>query len=97
MACSRNTLAFLAALLLMALAAAAVPAGRRGFVLEAAAEQRCFVSKSCQADTCGATCAVLGINGVGVCKDDGGVPSCCCVPPPKPSAAAVGVDDQLAR
>ena len=88
MACSRKTLAFLGALLLMALAAAAaVPAGRRGRLLLQAPE-RCFESKNCQEGTCGATCAVLGINGVGVCKDDGGVPSCCCVPKLK----SVGVD-----
>ena len=88
MACSRKTLAFLGALLLMTLAAAAaVPAGRRGRLLLQAPE-RCFESKNCQEGTCGATCAVLGINGVGVCKDDGGVPSFCCVPKLK----SVGVD-----
>ncbi|PUZ44158.1 hypothetical protein GQ55_8G067300 [Panicum hallii var. hallii] len=90
MACSVKTLASLAALLLMALAAAAAPAGRRGgSLLEA--EERCSESRDCKADTCGATCAVLGFDGVGVCKvDGGGVPSCCCVPKPKPSAS-VGV------
>jgi hypothetical protein len=77
MACSKKTLAFLTALLLMALAAAALPAGRRSFLLEG---ERCSVSRDCKANTCGASCAVLGIDGVGVCKVDGGVPSCCCVP-----------------
>ncbi|RLM69268.1 hypothetical protein C2845_PM17G04920 [Panicum miliaceum] len=91
MACSRKALAFLAALLLMALAAAAVPAGRRGgSLLEA--EGRCSESRNGRAYTCGATCAVLGFDGVGVCKVDGGVPSCCCVPNPKPSASVVGVN-----
>ncbi|RCV37620.1 hypothetical protein SEVIR_8G079700v4 [Setaria viridis] len=86
MACSKKTLAFLAVLLLMALVAAAVPAGRRSFLLEG---ERCSESKNCKADTCGATCAVLGINGVGVCKVDGGVPSCCCVPK---SFNSIGID-----
>ncbi|CAL4994839.1 unnamed protein product [Urochloa decumbens] len=80
MACSKNTLAFLVALMLMALVASAVPAGRRSFLLEGG--ERCSESSNCKEDTCGATCAVLGYNGVGVCKVDGGVPSCCCVPQP---------------
>nr|TKV99984.1 hypothetical protein SEVIR_8G079800v2 [Setaria viridis] len=90
MACSKKTLAFLVVLLLMAFVAVAVPAGRRSFLLEA---EHCSESKNCKADTCGATCAVLGINGVGVCKVEGGVPSCCCVPK---SSNSIGVN-QLAH
>ncbi|OEL22261.1 hypothetical protein BAE44_0016727 [Dichanthelium oligosanthes] len=89
MASSKKTLAFLVALLLMALVAAAVPAGRRSFLLEA---ERCSASRYCKPDTCGATCAVLGFNGVGVCKVDGGVPSCCCVPKPSTST---GIKNQI--
>ncbi|CAL4981747.1 unnamed protein product [Urochloa decumbens] len=92
MACSKNTLAFLVALLLMALVAAAVPAGRRSFLLEG---ERCSESSNCKEDTCGATCAVLGYNGVGVCKVDGGVPSCCCVP--QSSSTSGGGVKQLAH
>ncbi|KAF8730780.1 hypothetical protein HU200_016643 [Digitaria exilis] len=86
MACSKKTVVFLAVVALMALVAAAVPAGSRSFPLEAG--EHCSESKNCNPDNCGATCAVLGINGVGVCKDDAGVPSCCCVPKP---SASVGV------
>ncbi|KAF8711376.1 hypothetical protein HU200_029407 [Digitaria exilis] len=66
--------------------ATAVPAGSRSFPLEAG--EHSSESKNCNPDACGATCAVLGINGVGVCKDDAGVPSCCCVPKP---SASIGV------
>ncbi|CAO2143745.1 unnamed protein product [Urochloa humidicola] len=89
MACSKKILAFLVAVLLMVLVASAVPVGRH--LLQG---ERCSASSNCKEDTCGATCAVLGSNGVGVCKNDGGVPSCCCVP--KPSTFGVGVN-QLAH
>ncbi|KAF8711377.1 hypothetical protein HU200_029408 [Digitaria exilis] len=65
----------------MSLVATAVPASRRS--LEASLI--CSQSKNCNPDTCGATC----INGVGVCKNNGGV-SCCCIPKPSTSVGGPG-------
>lgn len=87
MACSKKTLAFLAAVALMALVAAAVPADRGSVAVEAA--KICSKSKNCNPDSCGAKC----FYGVGLCEDHGGVPSCCCIL--KPSASVAGAGNQL--
>ncbi|KAF8711379.1 hypothetical protein HU200_029410 [Digitaria exilis] len=84
MACSNKVVTFLLVVALMALVATAVPASRRSL----GAALICSKSKNCNLDTCGATCGATCINGVGVCKNNGGVPSCCCIP--KPSASVSG-------
>ncbi|KAG0529206.1 hypothetical protein BDA96_05G078300 [Sorghum bicolor] len=79
--------------LMMALLATAAAAGRAGgFQFQQEADgQYCGQVTVCKEDECSATCAVLGINGVGQCKVAGGVPTCCCFVPTKPSASVVGV------
>ena len=93
---SNKSLVFLIVvpLLLMALlAASSASAGRAGgFQLEPDGGY-CGPVRVCMEDQCSATCAVLGINGVGQYKVVGGVPTCCCVPT-KPSAS-VGVQSTI--
>ncbi|CAD6254168.1 unnamed protein product [Miscanthus lutarioriparius] len=83
MACSKKTLAIVVVPLLMALLASAVPASQGSHALLGA--EQCSKSDNCNEQSCGATCAVLGLNAVGVCNVVGGVSSCCCVPKPSTS------------
>ncbi|CAD6254144.1 unnamed protein product [Miscanthus lutarioriparius] len=83
MAWSKKTLAIVVVPLLMALLASTVPASQGSRALLGA--EQCSKSDYCNEQSCGATCAVLGLNVVGVCNVVGGVSSCCCVPKPSTS------------
>ncbi|EES09513.2 hypothetical protein BDA96_05G082500 [Sorghum bicolor] len=83
MACSKKTLAIVIVPLLMALLASAVLASQGSRALLGG--EQCSNSDNCNEQSCGATCAVLGLNAVGICKVVGGVSSCCCVPKPSTS------------
>ncbi|CAD6254160.1 unnamed protein product [Miscanthus lutarioriparius] len=63
MACSKKTLAIVVVPLLMALLASAVPASQGSRALLGA--EQCSKSNNGNEQSCGATCAVLGLNVVG--------------------------------
>ncbi|CAD6254135.1 unnamed protein product [Miscanthus lutarioriparius] len=63
MVCSKKTLAIVVVLLLMALLASAIPASQGSRALLGA--EQCSKSDNCNEQSCGAMCAVLGLNAAG--------------------------------